>query len=465
MDPQGADKQDALPQDTANSAEKSLHSGGTIAFQQADNKGFLQNLKEYFDAVIAALALILKGSGKHRRRKPRPWHIFLTAEGLSDTPPPDAQIEKMMNRHGDLGDFKNLAEFASQFRLPESDFFGDPAQVERLMYRLLRENPPWMHLNRVLDGGESGSESHSQEVLYREQEVHVWEEAELFFPDDSWKDRPLASHTMRPAKGLEEVWKARLLDQVLPPRVIVEKWTRGEIMVPIRNPHKLRLDFRKEIRRVETVRRQQVPIPIESESGSGKGGQLLYILLDFSASMRGSGAVVAMAVITAAMRCNMGQTGTRYLFRRYAQKEQMWPERLDHPLIATTIQQKDELLSTIMKTNFNGSATDVNDALTIATQDIEALRSDGGPDAEILLVTDGRAEMLESTRLTLMKARVKVHTVMVVPEPNPELEKLSASFTALDFGIDIDSPLLDRHPKPEMVEELDTATVQNRYRI
>jgi hypothetical protein len=465
MTPQGSDNQPALPDEEAAAITRASSSATSDPGRPEYDKSFLQNLKEYFDAVIAALALILKGGGKHRRRKPRPWHIFLSAEGLTDTPPPDAQIEKMMDRHQALGDFKNLAEFASQFRLPESDFFGDPAQVERLTYRLLRENPPWMHLNRVLDGGEAGSESHSQEVLYREQEVHVWEEAELFFPDDTWKDRPLASHTMRPAKGLEEVWQARLLDQVMPPRVIVDKWTRGEIMVPIRNPNKLRLDFRKEIRRVETVRKQQMPIPIESESGAGKGGQLLYILLDFSASMRGSGAVVAMAVITAAMRSNMGQTGTRYLYRRYAQKEQMWPERLDHPLIASTLQQKDALLATIMKTNFNGSATDVNDALTIASQDIEALRTEGGPDAEILLVTDGRAEMLESTRLTLLKARVKVHTVMVVPEPNPELEKLSASFTALDFGIDIDSPLLERHPKPEAVEELDTATVQNRYRL
>ena len=433
--------------------------------EPSPGKSFLQELKEYIRAILETLVQLMKGSGPRRKRKPRPWHIFLAAEGATQAPPPNARIEKMMDRHNALGDIKALAEFAQQFRLPESDFFGDPAQAERMMYRLLQENPPWLHLNRVLDGGEDSGANHSQELLYREQEIHVWEEVELFFPDESWKDRPLASHTMRPAKTLEEVWKGRLLDQVLPPEVIVDRWTRGEIMVPIHNPHKLRLDFRKELRRVEVVRRERVPIPIENDGGSTKGGQLLYILLDFSASMKGIGAVTSMAVIMAAIRCNMGQSGTRYLYRRYAQKDQLWPERLDPPLIASTLEEKDRLLTTILKTNFNGSATDVNDALTIASQDIESMRADGGPDAEILLVTDGRAEMLESTRLTLLRARVKVHTVMVIPEPNPGLEALSESFTALDFGIDIDSPLLERHPHPALLEELDTATVQNRFKV
>jgi hypothetical protein len=429
-------------------------------------KSYLQELKEYLRAILETLIQLLKGSGPRRKRKPRPWHIFLSAEGASDTPPPPpASIDKMMARHNALGDIKALAEFSAQFRLPESDFFGDPAQAERMMHRLLQENPPWLHLNRVLEGGESGGESHSNEVLYREQDVHIWEETDLFFPDDSWKDRPLASQTMRPAKTMDEVWKARLLDQVLPPRVIVDKWTRGEIMIPIHNPNKLRLEFRKERRRLEVIRRERVPIAIESDGGSNKGGQLLYILLDFSASMKGIGAVTAMAVIMAAIRCNMGQTGTRYLFRRYAQKEQLWPERLDPPIIASTIEEKDRLLADILKTNFNGSATDVNDALTVASQDIEARRADGGPDAEILLVTDGRAEMLESTRLTLLKARVKVHTVMVIPESNPGLEALSESFTALDFGIDIDSPLLERSPHPPVFEEMGTAAIQNRFKI
>jgi len=143
-----------------------------------------------------------------------------------------------------------------------------------------------------------------------------------------------------------------------------------------------------------------------------------------------------MAAIAATLRAHLGQYSTRYLFRRYAQREQMWPNRAEKPVTSSTLEEKDRLLATILATNFNGSATDVNDALAIAAEDIERLRRDEHLEAEILLVTDGRAEVLESTRLTLLRARAKVHTVMVIPEPNPGLEQISESYTALDIGND-----------------------------
>lgn len=386
-------------------------------------------------AIFALLADLFRSVGKRRRRKPRPWHLFVAAK---DAPAvlSAAQVERLLQRHQGLQDLEKIAEVSARFRLPESDFFADPRQVERLLRRFLEENPPWLHVNRVLAGGDEGAANHSPEFLWREQEVREIQEVTLFMPDDSWKDRPLASLTMRPARALHEVWQARLLDQVLPPEVMVDRCNRGEILIPIHNPQKQRLEFRTEPRRMEIVTRKQVPIPIEAEGGSSTGGQLLYILLDYSASMQGKSAVLAMAVIAATLRAHMGQQETRYLFRRYAQKEELWPYFTERPVEASTLQEKDALLDTILATNFKGSATDVNHALSVAVKDIERFRLSHNLNAELLLVTDGRAEMLESTRLSLLRAQVKVHTVMVVPEPNPGLEALSESFTALDIGPD-----------------------------
>ena len=61
------------------------------------------------------------------------------------------------------------------------------------------------------------------------------------------------------------------------------------------------------------------------------------------------------------------------------------------------------------------------------------LRQTENLEAEILLVTDGRAELLESMALRLRESKVKLHTVMVTPETNPGLAALSESFMALDI--------------------------------
>jgi hypothetical protein len=414
-------------------------------------------MKKFFQfirALFATLVALLRGGGVTKRRKPRPWRLFVaTKESISRIP--DDQRESMLNRHRALGDLEKLASFSARFQTPAGDFFADPRQVERLIDRLVSENPPWLHVNRVLAGGVQGKATHSVDYLYREQVVREHQDVEIFFPDDSWKDRPLASLTVRPARSIQEVWSARLLEQVLPPEMILDRCNRGEVMVQLRDPVKQRLEFRKEFRRIEVVTRRQVPVPIETDGGDGTGGQLLYFLLDFSASMRGNGAILAMAVIIATIRAHIGESSTRYLFRRYAQKDEMWPNRVERPLQAVTIQQKDAFIDRILATNFNGSATDVNDAIAVATNDIERMRQTENLKAEILLVTDGRAEMLESTRLNLLKTGTKVHTVMVVPEPNPALENLSESFTALDIGPDTIEPATNgREPTISDIHQL-----------
>jgi hypothetical protein len=382
-----------------------------------------------------------------RKDGPRPWHLHI-ARRSKTIDLTDAEVQRLLQQQRDLKDTDLIANAVGKYRLPESDFFADPAQIERLIRRILEANPPWLHISRTLSGMEQGSETATQEVLWREQVTQEMQDVTLYLPDENWRDLPLASLTMRPIRHLGEVWQARLLDQILPPEVILDRCNRGEIMIPVRNNVKHRLEFLTEQRSMEVTVRRMVPIAIETEGDSGQGGQLLYILMDFSASMRGMSATLALAAISAAMRANMGHRNTRYLFRRYAEQGHMWPSVVEPPVQARTLEEKDSLLKLIAATNFNGEATHVNHALDIAMTDVENLRREEHLEAAILLVTDGRAEMLESTGLRLRKTGVKVHTVMCAPEPNPSLAALSESFTILDIGPDSPPPAANTTAAP-----------------
>ena len=388
--------------------------------------------------LLRAWILLLGSFGAMRRRvrarAPRRWRINVVTQQTARMD--RADVERLLRRHRDLQDNEKLAKVAASFRLPESDFFADPRHTELLMRRLLEADPPWLRVSKKLAGGESGDDSQGQEFLMREQIIREWQDVNLLVPDEAWEDRPLASLTMRPARTFEDVWKARMLDQVLPPEALIDRMNRGEILIPVRHGQKQRLEFRSEARRMEIVVRKSVSIPIEREGGNGRGGQLLYILLDYSASMQGKNAVLALAVIAAVIRANLGKGETRYLFRRYALDAEIWPAAVEPPAQARTLTEKDALLDVIFATNFNGAATHVNDALQIAIADVENLRKAENLEAEILLVTDGAAEMLEGMALRLRQSKVKLHTVMVTPEANHSLAAISESFTALDIPAD-----------------------------
>ena len=406
-----------------------------------------RQLRAVWELLVAWMALFgqLSQARRGRTKAARPWQLRIGRRGAA-VKLSQSEVDHLLQRHRDLKDMQKIAETAAQFRLPESDFFGDPQQVERLIRRFIEENPPWLHVSRVLSGGEAGAETQSQETVWREQETREMQEVTLFVPDESWRDLPLASMTLRPTRTVSEIWQARLLDQILPPELLMERHTRGEILIPNRQVRRQRLEFRPEPHLMEVAVRKPVPICIETDGGCGQGGQLLYLLLDFSASMRGKNAVLALAAIAAVLRANMGQRDTRYLYRRYAQREEIWPLIVEPPLQARTVPEKDALLDTVLATNFNGSATDVNDALKVAVSDIENLRRTEHLDASILLVTDGQAEVLESTRLSLLRAQAKVHTVMVTTEKNPGLERISESFTALDIQPDLPQKKADEIP-------------------
>ena len=344
-----------------------------------------------------------------------------------------SQIDQLLKRQKDLKDLDKISGAALAFRTTESDFFADPSEVERLILRILREQPPWLFLGRVLSGGEQGG-SPSQEFLYREKEIREIRDITLFVPNEIWRDMPLASLTMRPARLMSEIYQARLLDQILPPEVQFERFSRGDILIPVRHRLRHRLEFSRIERPMEIVLRKQVPIPIDMEGGGGAGGQLLYLLLDYSASMRGKNATLALSVLSAVLRANLGQRDTRYLYRRFAEADQMVPHETQPPHIARTLQEKDSLFDLLCAINFNGGATHLNNALEVAMSDVENLRKTENLEAGILLVTDGRAEILESVALRLKASRIQLHSVMVTPEANPSLSEISESFTRLDFS-------------------------------
>jgi hypothetical protein len=404
------------------------------------HRNLLLYLLELLQLFLSLFASLQTGVRKRRvRRVAKPWNLRIRPRRVVK-PANTADVNRLLQRHRDLKDAEKIGALAAGFHTPESDFFADPAQVERLLRRFLEENPPWLHISRVLSGGEEGGAGQSSEPVWREQETREFQDVTLFLPDESWRDQPLASLTQRPARTMQEVWQARLLDQILPPEVLVDRMTRGEVMIPVHNNRRQRLEFRSEERRIETTVRRRVPIPIDIERSEGQGGQLLYFLLDGSASMRGKSGTLALAVITAVVRANMGRGDCRYLFRCYSNQDDLWPSEMELPLQARTVAEKDALLDTIFRTNFNGGATHVNHALQVAATDIENLRRHEHLEASILLVTDGLAEIMESTRTRLHGARIKVHTVMMTPERNDSMEALSESFTALNINPDLPQP-------------------------
>ena len=394
-----------------------------------------QNLIEQLVELLKSLLRLYVGMfervAKFRNHSKR-WLFKIKPIGRS-TRLSKSQIESLLQRQKDLKDIEKIAEAAQAFRTTESDFFTDPIEVERLILRILKEGPEWLYLGRVLSGGEQGGAA-TQELLYREQVVREIQDVTLFIPNEIWRDQPLASLTMRPARLMSEIYQARMLDQILPPEVQFDRFSRGEILIPVRNRMRHRLEFCQIERPMEAVIRKQVPIPIDMEGGGGTGGQLLYLLLDYSASMRGKSATLALSVLSAVLRANLGQRDTRYLYRRFAEADQMVPHETQPPHIARTLQEKDSLFDLMCAINFNGGATHLNNALEVAMSDVENLRKTERLEAGILLVTDGRAEILESVALRLRASRIQLHSVMVTPEANPSLAEISASFTRLDFG-------------------------------
>src|SRR5579862_3602249 len=157
---------------------------------------------ELMGAWFAMLRQVGSGMRPRRARAQRPWRVRI-GRRVQEVALTQADVDRLLQRHRDLKDNDKIAATAARFLLPESDYFADPARVERLLRRFLEEDPPWLHVGRVLTGEEPGGDG-GQEVVWRERETRATEEVTLFVPDESWRDKPLASLTMRPARTLQE---------------------------------------------------------------------------------------------------------------------------------------------------------------------------------------------------------------------------------------------------------------------
>src|SRR2546430_1500704 len=108
-------------------------------------------LLAWLDVVKAWLAFLaeigsLLGS---RKSATRPWRVKIGRRS-QDVPLTDSEIRRLLQQQKELKDMDRLADAAARFRLPESDFFADPAQMERLILHILKENPPWLYISRTL---------------------------------------------------------------------------------------------------------------------------------------------------------------------------------------------------------------------------------------------------------------------------------------------------------------------------
>src|SRR5579859_8199120 len=98
---------------------------------------------QLMSAWLAALRHLGSAMHPRRARAPRPWRVRI-GRRVQEIPLTQADVDRLLQRHRDLKDNDKIAATAARFRLPESDYFADPAHVERLLRRFLEENPPWL---------------------------------------------------------------------------------------------------------------------------------------------------------------------------------------------------------------------------------------------------------------------------------------------------------------------------------
>jgi hypothetical protein len=236
---------------------------------------------------------------------------------------------------------------------------------------------------------------------------------------------------MRPALHINEIRRASLLDRVLPPQIQMERLAHGDLMVQEYVRSVPRVEFIPRQRQVDYEEEREIDVEVELETTDpDEAAQLVYFLIDTSASMRGVSATLAAAVFCAIHRANMA-ANCLYYMRTFA--EHIEPGWDQPPLKAHTLAEREALYESIFTLNFNGMATHTGWALEIACKDIvEAKGRDADlSHAHLILITDGRSDILQETMIMVRKTGAPLHTIMVSRERNHDLEMLSESFTTL----------------------------------
>lgn len=387
---------------------------------------FLKDVKELFG-----------GFAMQQRKKRRRWFFRIgKPEEWKDHDLSREQVERLMRRSRALLDFEDLSRMGRRLVLPETDFTVSRNQVSEILRRIIEANPPFLFLGRVLpDPKQADSAPPRLEKLRKREIVQVNGLVDLLIPEErpisTHHDLPSGDQAMRPALHIHEIRRAALLDRVLPPRLQMERLAHGDLMVLEYVRTTPRVEFIPRQRWVEYEEEREVEVEIELEATDpDESAQLIYFLLDTSASMKGISATLAASVFCAIHRANMA-TNALYFMRTFADHiEPGWDQP---PMRAHTLGEREALFEGIFSLNFNGTATHTGWALEIACKDIQAARGEDPSlsRAHIVLITDGRSDILPETVLAVRKTGAPLHTIMVSRERNRDLEHLSESFTTL----------------------------------
>src|SRR5438067_7805767 len=96
----------------------------------------VETLRALLKQWLLFLARLYGAFGVRRHGPPRRWQLSI-ASVAQPTKKDAAAADRLLQKHRDLDDIDKLASVAARFRTPESDFFADAKQVERLMRHLL----------------------------------------------------------------------------------------------------------------------------------------------------------------------------------------------------------------------------------------------------------------------------------------------------------------------------------------
>jgi uncharacterized protein with von Willebrand factor type A (vWA) domain len=212
---------------------------------------------------------------------------------------------------------------------------------------------------------------------------------------------------------------------------MMERFAHGDLMVMdyVRTePH---VEFIPRERMVDYEEEREVDVEIELESlDPDEKAQLVYFLIDTSASMRGMSATLTAAAFAAIHRANMAAPCIYYMRTFSDHVEPGWDQP---PWMGRTLMEREALYEKVFTLNFNGSFTHTGWGLEIACRDIAEARATNETlgQATIILITDGMADILPDTAALVLRTGAPLHTIQVSRDRNPGLERISDSFTTL----------------------------------
>lgn len=363
------------------------------------------------------------------------WYFRINGKPAQERLDP-GRVGRYLARCEKLGDPEALERFAQGGVSSEPDFYPSRETVLELIRQILSAWPPFLDLGQSFPEESPVPHPARYECIKKRKKVLVTKAEVLLVPQTRKevyrRDVPPGNQGLRPARSLSELRRARLLDQVLPLPLQMERLTRGELMVVDYVDLRCWTELVPQEHLITREEERETEVWVELDNPEARNRHFLfYILLDRSASMRGRGATLALSALAATLRAQMDFPAV-YFLRTFA--ETVDPPSWEPPRRASTLQEREALFEWCFTINFNGYNTRTASALEVAVRDITSAR---GKDpslekAYILLITDGRSVIWEHTQRLIQDLKIPLHTVLVSRERARDLECISSSFTVLD---------------------------------